>query len=69
MKNLILNLCIYLDNSREEQCYKFINQFYDLLNLILNSKYILIIFFIILIIFIKIIFNNENKINDKYYFL
>ena len=34
MKNLILNLCIYLDNSREEQCYKFINQFYD------NDKFI-----------------------------
>ena len=43
MENLILNLCIYLDSSREEQCYKFINQFYDILNLILNSKYILII--------------------------
>ena len=68
MENLILNLCIYLDSSREEQCYKFINQFYDILNLILNSKYILIIFFLIIFIFIKIIFTNENKVNDKYYF-
>ena len=30
-----LNLCIYLDSSREEQCYKFINQFYDMPNLFL----------------------------------
>ena len=68
MNNLLLKICFLLDNSRKEECSNFTNQISEILSVIFKSDYFIILTLLIFIILFKIIFTNENKIYDKYFF-